>query len=75
MFPADTPRQAEKEHDTKHEQTGGDVKRVQTDKRVIRGPKKIGRNCQPVFVDEAVPFPPGAVQEESAEKNGKREQT
>src|SRR5712671_5964654 len=75
MLPADTPRQAEKEHDTEHEQTGGDVKRVQTNKRVIRGPKKTGRNGQPVFVDEAVPFPTGAVEEERAEKNGKRQQT
>jgi len=33
---------------------------------------KIGRNCQPVFVDEGGTIPPGAVQEESAEKNGKR---
>ncbi len=51
------------------------ISRPAVTKRVIRGPKKIGRNGQPVFVDEAVPFPTGAAQEESAEKNGKREQT
>src|SRR5271155_294215 len=39
-----------------HDETCGDVKRVQPDKRVICRPEQVGRDRQPVFVDQPVPF-------------------
>src|ERR1700690_428004 len=61
---------SENRNGREHDQTCGDVKRMQADQRVICRSEKIGRDRQPVFVDQAVPFLRGAIKEQSTQRNG-----
>src|ERR1700726_21279 len=55
-----------------HDETCGDVKRVQPDKRVICCPEQIGRDRQPVFVDQSVPFLRCAIEEQSTKRDSEQ---
>ena len=50
------PAKSEYRDQREHDQTCGDVKGMQADERVIGCSKQVGRDCQPVFVDQPVPF-------------------
>src|SRR3954466_6908783 len=58
-----------------HDETCGDMKSVQPDQRVICCPEQVGRDRQPVFVDQSVPFLRGAIEEQSTERNGEQPQS
>src|SRR5262249_12026988 len=72
LIRSDTTRQAEKQHDTQHYQTCGDVKGVQTNQRVVGRSKEIGRDGQPVFVNKPMPFLTSAKQKEAAQYKGEQ---
>src|SRR6516165_11233808 len=61
-----TTRQPEKQHDAQQDQSNSHVRGVQANQRVVRCSKKVRRDGEPVFVNQAVPFLAGAVQEEGA---------
>src|SRR5580704_4766159 len=58
-----TATKSEHRNGREHDETCGDVKRVQADERVICRSKQVGRDGQAVFVDETVPFLGRAVKE------------
>src|SRR5579871_6089002 len=62
-------RQTEDENDSKHNQAGCDVKRVQPNQRVICGSEQIGRNRQPMLVNQPVPLLPVPKQKKTTEEN------
>src|SRR5882757_8856314 len=70
-----SPRQTEEKHDSEHQQTYRDVRRVQTDKRIVCCAKKIGGDGQTVFVNKPVPFPHCAIHEKSAQHDGEKPQS
>src|SRR5215469_11716572 len=58
--------QPEKQHDAQQDQSNSHVRGVQANQRVVRCSEKVRRDGEPVFVNQAVPFLAGAVQEEGA---------
>src|SRR5712692_1095573 len=60
-----TATKSEHRNGQEHDETSGDVKRVQADKRVICCSEKVGRDRQPVFIDQPVPFLRCAIEEQS----------
>ena len=70
-----TATKSEHRNNHEHDQTCGDVKRVQPDKRVIGCPEEVGRDRQPVFVDQPVPFLRRAIEEQATERNGEQPQS
>src|SRR6266436_1447447 len=67
-----TATKSEHRNGQEHDETCGDVKRVQADKRVICCPEQVGRDRQPVFVDQSMPFLRCAVEERTAQRNGEQ---
>src|SRR5258707_15762024 len=51
-----TAAKSEHRNGQEHDEACGDVKRVQTDERVIGCPEQVGRDRQPVFVDQPEQF-------------------
>src|SRR5260370_17114905 len=70
-----SPRQTEEKHDSEHQQTYRDVRRVQTDERIVGRSKKISGDGETVLKDQSVPFLPGAEQKETAKHNRQKPQT
>src|SRR5712692_10231875 len=62
------------EHRNGHEhcKTCGDVKRVQPDQRVICCPEQVGRDSQPVFGDQSVPFLCCAIEEQATKRDSEQ---
>src|SRR5580704_4321952 len=52
----DPSSQTKDKDDSEHDQSCSDVKRVQANKRIISRSEEIGRDRQPVFVNEPVPL-------------------
>src|ERR1700690_180382 len=67
-----TATKSEQRNRREHDETCGDVKRVQPDEGVICCPEQVGRDRQPVFVDQPVPFLRCAVEEQATECNGEQ---
>src|SRR5258708_31408449 len=67
-----TATKSEHRNDRKHDETCGDVKRVQPDKRVICCPEQVGRDGQPVLVDQPVPFLRRTKEEQTTQCNGEQ---
>src|SRR5208282_6039248 len=67
-----TTAKSEHRNSHEHDETCGDVKRVQPDKRVVRCPEQVGRNRQAVFVDQPVPFPPCAIEKQSTKRDSEQ---
>src|SRR5216683_2544374 len=67
-----TATKSEHRNGEEHDETCGDVKRVQPDKRVICCPEQVGRDRQPVFVDQSVPLLRRAIEEQATKGNGKQ---
>src|SRR5712691_8617910 len=67
-----TATKSEHRNRHEHDETCGDVKRVQPDKRVICCPELVGRDRQPVFVDQPVPFLRGSIEEQTTQCNGEQ---
>src|SRR5882757_10558935 len=67
-----TAAKSEHRNGQEHDETGGDVKRVQADKRVICCPEQVGRDRQPVFADQPVPLLRCAEEEQATKGNGKQ---
>ena len=67
-----TATKSEHRNGQKHDETCGDVKPVQADKRVICCPEQVGRDRQPVFVDQSVPFLRCAIEEQSTQGNSEQ---
>src|SRR5271163_3543788 len=72
MLLSHTATQSEHRNGYEHDKTCSDVKRVQADKRVICRPEQVGRDRQPVFVDQSMPFLRCAIEEQSAQCNGEQ---
>src|SRR5882762_1213504 len=70
-----TATKSEHRNGQEHDETCGDVKRVQADKRVICCPEQVGRDRQPVFIDQSVPFLRRAKEEQSTQRNGEQPQS
>src|SRR3954465_15654079 len=68
----DTATQSKDRDRHEHDETCGDVKRVQPDKRVICCPEQVGRDRQPVLVDQPMPFLRRAIEEQSTKRNGEQ---
>src|ERR1700693_803011 len=51
-----TATKSEHRNGQEHDETCGDVKCVQPDQRVICCSEQVGRDRQPVFIDQSVPF-------------------
>src|SRR6266851_7365241 len=58
-----TATKSEDRNGQEHDETCGNVKPVQADKRVIGCPEQVGGDRQPVFVDQSVPFLRCAIEE------------
>src|ERR1700688_286078 len=69
LLRSNAPCQSEEQHNAQHDQSSGNVKGVQANQRVVRCSKKIRRDGEPVFVDQAVPFLPSAVKKEPAQND------
>src|SRR6266478_250528 len=67
-----TATKSEHRNCQEHDETGGDVKRVQADKRVICCPEQVGRDRKSVFVDQSVPLLRRAIEEQATKGNGKQ---
>src|SRR5579864_8597012 len=67
-----TAAKAEHRNGHEHDETRCDVKRVQADKRVIGCSEQVGRDRQPVFVDQPVPFLRRAIEEQTTQCNGEQ---
>src|SRR5882762_9979458 len=67
-----TATKSEHRNGQEHDETCGDVKPVQADKRVICCPEQVGRDRQPVFVDQSVPFLRCAIEEQSTQGNSEQ---
>src|SRR4051812_14511607 len=55
-----------------HDETCGDVKRMQPDERVICCPEQVGRDREPVLVDQPMPFLRGAIEKQSTKRDGEQ---
>src|SRR6266849_7003472 len=66
-----TATKSEHRNCQEHDETCGDVKCVQPDQRVICCSEQVGRDRQPVFVNQSVPFLRCAIEEQSTKGNGK----
>ena len=73
-FTPTRPAKSEHRDDREHDQTCGDVKGMQADQRVIGCSEQVGRDRQPVFVDQPVPFLRRAVEEQTTKRNGEQPQ-
>src|SRR5260370_34830992 len=69
-----SPRQTEEKHDGEHQQTYRDVRRVQTDKRIVGRSKKIAGDSQTMLVNKPVPLPRCAIHKKSAKHDGEKPQ-
>src|SRR6267154_5690007 len=67
-----TATKSEHRNGQEHDETCGDVKRVQADKRVICCPEQVGRDRQPVFIDQPVPFLRCAIEEQSTKRDSEQ---
>src|SRR5438445_7365884 len=70
-----TATKSEHRNGQKHDETCGDVKPVQADKRVICCPEQVGRDRQHVFVDQSVPFLRCAIEEQSTQGNSEQQES
>src|SRR5882724_12283417 len=66
-----TATKSEHRNGQEHDEACGDVKCVQPDQRVICCSEQVGRDRQPVFVDQPVPFLGCAIEEQATKGNGK----
>src|SRR6202795_3655085 len=69
LLRSNAPCETKEQHNAQHDQSSGNVKGVQANKRVVRSSKKIRGNGQPVFVDQAMPFLARAAQKEGAKSD------
>src|ERR1700719_1855475 len=72
LLDSHTTTKSENRNGHEHDETCGDMKRMQSDKRVIGCSEEVGRDRQPVFVDQSVPFPRCAIEEQSTQRDGEQ---
>src|SRR5262249_33638792 len=70
----DAAGEGEDRHDRHEDEADDDVEGVQADERVVRRSEQVRGDREPVFVDQSVPFLPGAVEEETTQKEGHQPQ-